>query len=127
MTVSQQVLAIEIENGRLRAVEKRLREERDDAREEVKQLRRLLSIEGTRSALPVLPPVRARLLNLLLQREFVPRAIAEMAMTQGGTRQALNVHFSMLRRSMPAGVHIGNRRDQGWFIPAHQKRLLGII
>lgn len=124
MTLAQQVAGMEIENARLKMLERRLREERDDAREEVAQLRKLLEIEGTRSRIPHLPPVRARLLNLLLERDFVPRAIAEQAMTKGGTHNALTVHFSMLRRHLPKGVTIGNRRDQGWFIPKEQKTLL---
>lgn len=123
MTLSQQVEALEVENGRLRTVEKRLREERDNAREEITQLRKLLSI-GPPSSIPTLPPVRARLLNLLLEREFVPREIAEQALTRGGTHRALNVHFSMLRKHMPEGVKIMNKAAQGWWIPAEQKILI---
>lgn len=127
MTLSQQVEALEVENGRLRQVEKRLRDERDDAREEVAQLRKLLHIDlpaRSGSAIPTLPPVRARLLNLLLEREFVTRDIAEQALTRGGTHRALNVHFSMLRKHMPPGVKIMNKAAQGWWIPAEQKILI---
>lgn len=71
-----------------------------------------------------LPPVMGRLLNMLIDHEFVSRDMAEIALTRGGTRKALDVHFSMLRRRLPCGVTIKNSRDQGWFIPANEKPVL---
>ncbi len=71
-----------------------------------------------------LPPVMGRLLNMLIDHEFVSRDMAEIALTRGGTRKALDVHFSMLRRRLPLGVTIKNSRDQGWFIPAKEKPVL---
>lgn len=125
MKLSEQVAQLEFAKEALQKRVIELKSANQILLDRVEELEITLKVPRTATALQLkLPPVRARLLNMLLENEFVPRDLAEVALTRGGTRKALDVHFSMLRRDMPSGVEIKNKRDAGWYIPVKQKPIL---
>lgn len=121
-----QIAQIEFAKDRLQKRVQELVEENTQLKDRIDALKADLAAKH-RMPRHKMPPVMGRLLNMLLDNDLVTRELAEIALTRGGTRKALDVHFSMLRRRLPVGVTIKNARGEGWFIPKNEKPLAQAI